>query len=141
MALGASSRSWRWFSFVFGVLVPIGVWGWVGWSMRGAVDPVLMAFVLFVALETGALSLWMIASKRTEVRECVFAVLFCMGTLFAVAWSCLALEAMSGDSENSPGWVLLLLTPVPCVWIYGRNAWLALRNAAQLADLTDGRAR
>lgn len=136
MASAGLPRSWRWFCLLFGGFVPSVVWAFL--LATGTNDPASGFFwgaqAVFVALEVLALARWLATSRRTPAREYAFGFLFYLGALFAVAWSFLILVVLDAETRQLDGFVwALVLSPFPCVFVYGFNALIAFDRASRPA--------
>ena len=122
MAREARSRSWRWFSFVFGVLVPLVVWGFLALGIR---DSFIQLNAAFVLAEIGCLGWFLRFGAPSPLAAKLMSAWFYIGMLFAAGWSMVCLVGLyvsPSDTDGSGAGMLLVialcLSPFPCVPIY-----------------------
>lgn len=138
------SPAWWWFSLVCGVLVPLGIFTWIGLPVpQGAVhDWFYCSCLVIVGIEVTGLAVWMSSEHRSRFAEVGFGALFACGAVFAAYWSFFGLLGLyyflfrALDHVNERGWwycVLLAVSPVASFVVYGGSAMTATRNAGLLA--------
>lgn len=138
------STGWWWFSLVCGVLVPLGIFTWLGLKSPQEVihDWLYYTCLVIAGIEVAGLAFWMCSEHRSRLAELGFGALFACGALFAACWSYFGLIGLyyflfhALDHITERGWwscVLLAASPVASFAVYGGSAMMATRNAAMLA--------
>jgi len=122
MASCSIARGWRWFSFVFGILVPLLVGGvftcWIE-------DSFLRLNFAFILTEITCLGWFLRSGVRSPLTAKWMSAWFFVGGVYALLWSLLGLMGltMAPYVSDRPAAALLLvislcLSPLPCVAIY-----------------------
>ena len=128
---------WRWFSHLFGVWVPLVAWASLSWKY--GIDWFYGTVTVFVVIELLALTGWLHKLRRSPGSERGLAVLFGLGALFACACCILTLSYLAyRDGVWGLGMLELarVMSPFPCVLVYGVSSVMALKQARQLARRT-----
>ena len=132
MAHRDSSSSWRWFSLVFGILVPLVVWGFLVLGIR---DSFIQLNAAFVLVEISCLGWFLRSGAPSPLAAKLMSAWFYIGTMYAACWSLVCLMGLSilpSDPDRSGAGMLLVialcLSPFPCVPIYLMAAFNALRS-------------
>jgi hypothetical protein len=133
MAPGEISRSWRWFGFAFGILVPLIVWTYIVATIPYGSTRLNFVFVL---AEVACLGWFLRSGAHSPLAAKLMSVWFAIGTMYAVFWSMLGLAglSMADSSVHRPSSEALLLialslSPFPCIPIYFMAAFRALTSA------------
>ena len=123
------SRGYRWYGLVFGVLLPVVVWGAI------VIDPPMdegdsrpslwfaRVQAVFVLIEVAVLSRWLWKPTRKPSSERVIGVILSLGALFAGGWCLLGLWVIVAEAGVGSliFWPLAMI-PLPCLVTYGLSA-------------------
>jgi hypothetical protein len=131
----AISGRWRWFSFVFGVLVPLGVWGYLASALRpdsGRMSEFVLINCVFVLLQSAALAWFLFARAPARWVGRALCIWLSAGGAYAFVWALLCMLAWPGVLHNDGAplgarlaGLVYICAPLPCIWIYFGNARLA----------------